>query len=182
MAGKIDYKAYLAGLGQVETSNVERIKKYLDEQCEQDEALKTLYKPEKIDDCYKFIENAVREMPRKGNCACIDDAVVFKVARDYFLEILPTIAEEPPEIKTGAMPEDKAEGGTEAQEEEVLETCYDPDNDPDAEDDVVQVESCAMPEDVARDMSEDAAKEAEETVIPEEVKYDENGNGMLFEF
>ena len=177
----IDYDAYLKTIPDLATSQKDIIKKYLEEQCEKDEALKALYKPSHIDGCYNFILECVRKTATGGSNAVVEDAVVFKMARDYFLEILPTIAEEPPEIKTDAMPEDKAEGGTEAENEEVLETCYDPDNDPDAED-VVQIESCAMPEDVARDMKKDAAQEAEDTVIPDEVQYDENGNGMLFEF
>ena len=163
----IDYDAYLKTIPDLATSQKDIIKKYLEEQCEKDEALKALYKPSHIDGCYNFILECVRKTATGGCNAVVEDAVVFKMARDYFLEILPTIAEEPPEIKTEAMPEDKAKGGTEAE---------------DSEEDVVQVESCAMPEDVARDMSEDAAKEAEEIVIPEQVQYDENGNGMLFEF
>lgn len=110
MAEKIDYKAYLAQLGKVETSQVERIKKYLDEQILEDEALKALYLPEKIDDCYNFIMNAVREMPRKGNGICVEDGIVYKMARDYFIEILPKVAEEAPEVKAaGAETAEEAE-------------------------------------------------------------------------
>lgn len=106
MADKIDYKAYLAQLGKVETNQVERIKKYLEEQIQQDEALKALYRPEKINDCYDFIMCSVEKMPRNGQCAFVDDAIVFKMARDYFLEVLPKVAENAPEVKT--QPEEKA--------------------------------------------------------------------------
>ena len=106
MADKIDYKAYLAQLGKVETNQVERIKKYLEEQIQQDKALKALYRPEKINDCYDFIMCAVKEMPRNGQCAFVDDAIVFKMARDYFLEVLPKVAENALEVKT--QPEEKA--------------------------------------------------------------------------
>ena len=121
MADKIDYKAYLAQLGKVETSQVERIKKYLEEQILEDEALKALYRPEKINDCYDFIMHAVKEMPRNGSCVCIDDGVVFKMARDYFIEILPKVADEPPEVKvTGA--ETAADAETEAETEPMTAT------------------------------------------------------------
>ena len=106
MADKIDYKAYLAQLGKVETNQVERIKKYLEEQIQQDEALKALYRPEKINDCYDFIMCSVEKMPRNGQCAFVDNAIVFKMARDYFLEVLPKVAENAPEVKT--QPEEKA--------------------------------------------------------------------------
>ena len=89
MPSKINYKEYLAGLGKVETAqHIVIIKKYLEEECERDEALKSLYRPEKIDDCWNFITEAVKAMPRQGNTACIEDVVVFKMARDFYLEIL----------------------------------------------------------------------------------------------
>lgn len=102
----IDYKGYLAQLGAVETDAKARLKEYLEKQIEEDEALRSLYRPEKLDDCYNFIPNAVKEMPRKDQCAFVEDAVVFKMARDYFLEILPKVVEAPPEVK--AEPEKEA--------------------------------------------------------------------------
>lgn len=162
-----DYKKYMEQMGNVTADQKEIIKQYLEKQCEQDEALKAVYNPDKIDDCYDFITSCARQIAT-GSKACLEDAVVFKMARDFFLGDVPQKEEKKKEAdKTEAMPEDKAEGGTEAE---------------DSEEDVVQVESCAMPEDVASDMKKDAAQEAEDTVIPDEVKYDENGNGMLFEF
>ena len=99
MPSKINYKEYLAGLGKVETSqHIVIIKQYLEKQCQVDEALKSLYRPEKIDDCWNFITEAVKAMPRQGNTVCVEDAVVFKMARDFYLEILPKLAETPPEV------------------------------------------------------------------------------------
>lgn len=99
MADNINYKEYLAGLGNVQTSqHIKIIKEYLEKQCLVDEALKSLYRPEKIDDCWKFITEAVKAMPRQGNTACIECVVVFKMARDFYLEILPKLAETPPEV------------------------------------------------------------------------------------
>lgn len=130
MAEKINYKEYLAQLGKVETNQIERIKKYLEEQIQQDDALKALYRPEKINDCYDFIMGAVKEMPRKGTCAFVDDGIIFKMARDYFIEILPKVADEPPEVKLSdeapAESEEamlnQEEGGNESVEEGAAET------------------------------------------------------------
>lgn len=99
MSKQIDYTKYLEGLGAVETNQEKVIKEYLEKQCESDESLKALYHPEKIKDCYEFIKNAVEKMQREGICACVEHPVVFKMARDYFLEILPAISEDTPEIK-----------------------------------------------------------------------------------
>ena len=163
-----DYEKYMEQLGNVTADQKEIIKQYLEKQCEQDEALKAAYNPDIIDECYSFITDCARQIAT-GSKACLEDVVVFKMARDFFLGDVPQKEEKKKEAdKTDAMPEDKAEGGTEAEDSE--------------EDDVVQVKSCTMPEDVARDMKEDAAQETEDTVIPDEVHYDENGNGMLFEF
>lgn len=127
----IDYNKYLEGLGQVQTSQLEIIKKYCEEQCEKDEALKALYRPEKIGDCYNFIKNAVEKMPRQGNCAWFDDGIVFKMARDYFLEILPTVASEPPEVSsaTSAMSHQAEEGG-EPVENSTAETAAEAETEP----------------------------------------------------
>ena len=193
----IDYDKYLAGLGDFETNQQERIKKYLEEQCEKDEALKALYRPEKIKDCYDFIMNVTRKHAT-GNTACIEEGVVYKMARDFYLEVLPTVAETPPEVsaateKTVAMPDQEKNRGE--KEEEKTE-------------DVVEVESCAMPEEVVQEMNADAAEDktvrdeygfeifGEEAEEPEqeeetaetpeeeadEVQYDEEGQGLLFGF
>ena len=194
---KIDYDKYLEGLGDFETNQQERIKKYLEEQCEKDEALKALYRPEKIKDCYDFIMNVARKRAT-GNSACIEEGIVYKMARDFYLEVLPTVAETPPEVsaateKTVAMPDQEENRGE--KEEEKTE-------------DVVEVESCAMPADVVQDMNADAAEDkivrdeygfeifGEEAEEPEqeeepaetpeeeadEIQYDEEGQGLLFGF
>lgn len=151
----IDYDKYLAGLGDFETNQQNQIKKYLEEQCEKDEALRALYRPEKIKDCYDFIMNVARKRAT-GNTACIEEGVVYKMARDFFLEILPTVAETPPEVsaateKTVAMPDQEENRGEKEEKNE----------------DVVEVESCAMPEDVVQEMNADAAED--------KIVRDENG-------
>lgn len=97
---EIDYKKYLEGLGKVETNQEKVIQEYLEKQCETDEALKSVYRPEKIKECYEFIRSAVEKMQRDGNCACIEHPVVFKMARDYFIEILPNLVDVTPVQKT----------------------------------------------------------------------------------
>lgn len=89
----IDYEKYLQELGEINTEQKSVIKKYLEEQCQKDDALKSVYSPEKIDDCYDFIVNCARKAGKTGT-SCIEDSIVFKMARDFYLEILPNQADE----------------------------------------------------------------------------------------
>lgn len=65
----------------------ELIKKYLDKQVENDTALKNVYVPAKIKDCFKYITELARKQA-VNNCAMIEDSQVYKWARDYYLEAL----------------------------------------------------------------------------------------------
>lgn len=198
MAG-IDYSKYLEGLGAVDTNQEKAIREYLEKQCEQDEALKSLYNPEKIHDCYEFIKNCVEKMQRTGECACIDSAVVFKMARDYFIEILPTIAENPPEVKTEEKPIDISESMA-AEEMSATATIEEINNlkDEDAAKDDVKRDEYGF-EVFGEDADEPEEEAAEEPCNQEEVgeteeekvlqpvasdtpMYDEEGNGLLFGF
>jgi hypothetical protein len=115
MAEKIDYKEYLKQFGKIETDSKNRIKAYLEEQIKEDAALKELYRPEKIDDCYDFIKNAVKATGC-GSSASVEDTIIFKMARDYFLDILPKQTDEPGAVKdAGAETAEEAE--TEAETE-----------------------------------------------------------------
>ena len=129
MANKIDYKAYLSQFGKIETDAKDRIKAYLEEQTKEDAALRDLYRPEKIDDCYNFIKDAVKATGC-GSSATVEDAVVFKMARDFYLDILPKTADEPPEVKsTGAETAEEAETEAETEPEaETEETAAEADN------------------------------------------------------
>ena len=115
MAEKIDYKEYLKQFGKIETDSKNRIKAYLEEQIKEDAALKELYRPEKIDDCYDFIKNAVKATGC-GSSASVEDTIIFKMARDYYLDILPKESDEVPEVKTEGA-ETAAEAETEAETE-----------------------------------------------------------------
>ena len=79
------------------------VKKYLDEQSEKDECLRTLYLPSKIKDCFAYITEQARKKA-VNNCAMIEDSVVYKWARDFYIEELPKKAgkEEAVEIKAKA--------------------------------------------------------------------------------
>lgn len=79
------------------TPQEEVVKRYLEEQMQKDEVLRTLYVPSKIKDCFKHITSQARKLAKNG-CAMVEDAVVFKWARDYYLEVLPKEAEKP-EVK-----------------------------------------------------------------------------------
>ena len=115
MAEKIDYKEYLKSLGKIETDAKRRIQAYLEEQIKEDAALRELYRAEKIDDCYDFIKNAVKAT-RCGSSATVEDAIVFKMARDFYLDILPKKSDEVSEVKeAGAETAEEAE--TEAETE-----------------------------------------------------------------
>lgn len=95
MSEKIDYDAYLKQLGDIDTNQKNRLKAYLEDQCKHDDALRACYKPEKMDDCYEFFKKCFEKAARKSgeDAACIEDVVGYKIARDYFIEILPAIPE-----------------------------------------------------------------------------------------
>lgn len=96
MSEKIDYDAYLKQLGDIDTNQKNRLKTYLEEQCKYDDALKACYVPEKMDDCYEFFKECYFKMAQKDEtnaAVVIEDAVGYKIARDYFIEILPALSE-----------------------------------------------------------------------------------------
>lgn len=169
MAG-INYEEYVKGLGDVPTNQELVIKKYLDELSEKDESFKAAYNPDinVIHDCYNFIKEAVSKLQHTGNFICVEDAVVFKMARDYFIDILPTL-DKPEEKKEEPVKDNvkRTELGFEVFGEEADE-----------------------PEETAEepcDQEEVEEEEPEEELVPVEAvksdmpKYDEDGNG-LFEF
>ena len=61
------------------------IKNYLETQIVEDAALREKYDPEKLSACYKYIVSQARKQADNG-CAMIEDAVVYKWARDFYLE------------------------------------------------------------------------------------------------
>ena len=65
----------------------EIIKKYLEELCKTDEHLASLYKEESLDGCIEYLyEQARKKAGDNKECVAIEDATVFKWARDYFTE------------------------------------------------------------------------------------------------
>lgn len=101
MSEKIDYEAYLKQLGDIDADQKNRLKAYLEEQCKQDDALRACYDPEKMDDCYEFFKKCGEKlaMESKECTSIIEDAVGYKIARDYFIEILPNLKDEKSEKK-----------------------------------------------------------------------------------
>lgn len=82
---------------------MERIKAYFEEQIKTDPALAEAYKEEKLDKCWKYIISQAKSHAKNG-CAMIEDAVVYKWARDFMLGDVPEAKEE--KIETGAPAED----------------------------------------------------------------------------
>jgi hypothetical protein len=80
------------------------VKRYLDEQSENDDCLRSFYIPSKIKDCFKYITEQARKEAVSG-CAMIEDSVVYKWARDYYIEFLPKEADK----KTVEVVQKKAE-------------------------------------------------------------------------
>jgi hypothetical protein len=74
------------------------IKNYLETQIIEDAALREKYDAKKLSACYKYIVSQARKQADNG-CAMIDDAVVYKWARDFYLEG-PQKEEEPEEEET----------------------------------------------------------------------------------
>lgn len=64
------------------------VKNYLDRQTGSDEALKAVYVPSKIKDCFKYITEEARKKA-VNNCAMVSDEQVYKWARDYYFDVLP---------------------------------------------------------------------------------------------
>ena len=67
---------------------MERIKAYFEEQIKTDPALAEAYKEEKLDKCWKYITSQARSHAKNG-CAMIEDAQVYKWARDFMLGDVP---------------------------------------------------------------------------------------------
>ena len=70
----------------------EIVKRYLDEQSTKDEALRALYVPSKIKNCFEYIRAQAKKQAKNG-CAMVEDSVVYKWTRDYYLEELPKKAD-----------------------------------------------------------------------------------------
>lgn len=215
----IDYDAYLKQLGDIDTNQKNRLKAYLEEQCKYDETLKACYVPEKMDDCYEFFKKCFEKAARnsKDGSACIEDAVGYKIARDYFIEILPTLKDETPAEKTEEKPVDIApaqetvkevaeqiekdaasdnvkrdEYGFEVYGEDDEEPCHQDEvgeKEPviyegEGEDEIVQtiVEDDCITVTGRPKTEEEKAAEVLQPVASDTPKYDEEGNGLLFDF
>lgn len=90
---------------------MERIKAYFEEQIKTDPALAEAYKEEKLDKCWKYITSQAKSLAKNG-CAMIEDAQVYKWARDFMLGDVPESKEEK---QTGAPAEDNKSVTSEAE-------------------------------------------------------------------
>lgn len=180
MSEKIDYDAYLkqANLADITTKQEDKIKQYLEEQCKTDDALRAVYKPEKIKDCYNFIFECAKKVAH-GNSSVIEDAVVYKMARDYFLEILPNIIDVAPAQE--AVKEVAKQVEADAASDNVkhdycgFEVFGEENDEPEEAEEETAEEPC----------DQDEVGEEEKVLQPvasDIPKYDEEGNGLLFDF
>lgn len=64
-----------------------RVKQYLDDLAKTDTAFAEKYNTDRLDDCWNYITDNAKKMAVNG-CACIEDATVFKWARDFFFDVL----------------------------------------------------------------------------------------------
>lgn len=180
MSEKIDYEAYLKqiNLADITTKQEDKIKEYLEEQCKVDDALRAVYKPEKIKDCYDFIFECVKKVSH-GNSSVIEDAVVFKMARDYFIEILPNLVDVTPVQETvkevAAQIEKDAKADDVKRDDYGFEVFGEEADEPEEAEEETAEEPC----------DQDEVGEEEKVLQPvagDTPKYDENGCGLLFDF
>lgn len=61
----------------------EAIKKHCEELSKSDPDFATHYSQDKISSCCNYITQQARKVAKSG-CACVEDSVVYKWARDYF--------------------------------------------------------------------------------------------------
>lgn len=64
----------------------EIIKKFLEGCCQADPYFKAKYVESQLDKCLEFITDMARERADGSNCIAIEDATVFKWARDFYNE------------------------------------------------------------------------------------------------
>lgn len=185
----IDYEKYLQELGNINTEQKSVIKKYLEEQCQKDDALKSVYRPEKIDDCYDFIMNCARKTGKNGT-SCIEDSIVFKMARDFYLEILPNQTDEPVKVeKKQSEKQEKTETVAEtAVQAEMIEQENKNTEEVEKEnhsEEKPKIDNLGFEvfgeEETAETTNQAEMTEKENENVSENPKYDEDGNG-LFEF
>lgn len=182
-----DYKEYIKQFGQVVTNQKTCIQNYLEELCSKDAAIKEVYKAEKMDECYQFIVNCAKNMRSGGgNHVVLDSELVFKMARDYFLEILPKQKSEKQKN-----PEDENEPVADITESKgASEVCEQMEKDIKEEISGEKTEPCDNQEteggeDEILEMADRGISEicaAMNRKDEEPVKYDKDGNGLLFGF
>lgn len=187
----------------------ERVKAYLEEQIKTDTALAAVYNPGKIRQCFTYITDQARKVAN-GNLYFADDAEVWKWARDYYLEEVPKEAERIVKFEAELYKEAEAEEKKEESAVDVTpvqETVKEASAVLEEEvkkDDVKRTalgfeiygEESEEPEEEAEQPEEPCHQEEENEVeeepecepvmveagIPEKPRYDEEGNGLLFDF
>lgn len=110
----------------------ERIKAYFEEAIQTDTALKEVYDESRLNECWAYIYNQAKKQAKKSNSVCIEDAEVFKWARDFYYGDFEKEETKSEEVKTSeqAVEENKEETSQEevpvvkedlTTEEEIIE-------------------------------------------------------------
>lgn len=152
----------------------ERVKAYLEEQIKTDTALAAVYNPSKIKQCFTYITDQARKVA-SGNSCWVDDAEVWKWARDYYIEELPKEAERIAKVEAEL---DKQAEAEEQKEEPAVDVTPVQETVKEVTD---QIEEDAKKDDVVRDEygfevfgeEADEPEEAEEETAEESCHQDE---------
>ena len=93
----------------------EALQKYLEEMAAQDDVLRSKYNPEKMDECRKYVNTEAKKY--LNNCSgAVEDSIVYKWARDYFIEVMQEEKKMPETQNVQAQDDDES---AEPQEEEM---------------------------------------------------------------
>lgn len=148
---------------------MERIKSYFEEQIKTDEALKAVYDESKLKQCWEYILKQARKLAT-SNCAMVEDAVVYKWARDYMLgdvvEEKPSEKkEEPVAVQEEAPVEEEIEtvADTPAEEAPAAEELPEAEENAEAEEEIeLDFEQVAVKENVSEEKSSEKKEEPKE--------------------
>lgn len=107
-------------------NGMDRIKEYFEEAIKNDEALRNVYDESKLKECWNYITQQAKKAAT-GNCACIEDAEVYKWARDFMYgdiakEDKPNVKENNTEEEGQTVSEEGCYSGSDGQDAEDLET------------------------------------------------------------
>lgn len=102
----------------------EALQKYLEEMINQDDALRAEYNPEKMDECCAYV-NAEAEKYLNNRSGAVEDSIVYKWARDYYIEVLQE-EQKTPEMKDVQVQNDAESAEPQEEEKDQIEKREEP--------------------------------------------------------